>query len=303
MVPLQVRGQTFGALTLVWSTPQHRYTEADLQFAEEVARRAALAVDNARLYRQAREAETQLKQLNATLEHQVEERTAELQRSNRDLDQFSYVASHDLRSPLRGVEHLVHFISEDAADSLPEPSKKHLVLLRGRVKRMDTLLTDLLAYSRATRQRHPIERVEPTALVRAVVELLAPPAGFQVSIAEPLPILMTERIPLESILRNLIDNAIKHHHCPAEGRVTIAAQVVGSLIEFSVADNGPGIDPVLHDRIFEIFQTLKPRDQVEGSGMGLSVVKRLVESRGGQIGVESNPGQGATFRFTWPIAS
>jgi signal transduction histidine kinase len=166
---------------------------------------------------------------------------------------------------------------------------------------MDALLTDLLAYSRAGRQKHPIERVEPAVLVRSVVELLAPPPGFPVHVVEPMPTLITERIPLESIFRNLLDNAIKHHHCPASGQVTIAAQVSGSFIEFSVADNGPGIDPAFHDRIFEIFQTLKPRDQVEGSGIGLTLVRRLVESRGGQIQVASSPSQGATFRFTWPL--
>jgi signal transduction histidine kinase len=104
-------------------------------------------------------------------------------------------------------------------------------------------------------------------------------------------------------LRNLIDNAIKHHDCLTTGRVTIDAQLVGSCVEFTVTDNGPGIDPAFHARIFEIFRTLKPRDQVEGSGIGLSLVQRLVERRGGQIRVESSPRRGTTFRFTWPIES
>jgi PAS domain S-box-containing protein len=302
IVPLPVRGQILGALTLVRATPDHRYTEADLQLAEEVARRAALAVDNARLYREAREAESQLKQLNATLERQVEERTAELQRSNQELNQFAYIASHDLKSPLRGIEHLANFIHEDAAAVLPEPSKKHLAMLRGRVNRMDVLLTDLLAYSRAGRQQHSLEQVDTAALIHTLVDLLAPPPGFTVSSTSPLPTLMTQRVALETVFRNLIGNAIKHHDRPAAGLVHISARPQGQFIEFVVADNGPGIAPIFHERIFTLFQTLKPRDQVEGSGIGLAVVRRLVESLGGQVWVESSLGQGATFRFTWPQA-
>lgn len=244
--------------------------------------------------------EAALRELNATLEQQVAERTAELARSNRELDQFAYVASHDLRSPLRAIDHLASWISEDATHLLPEPSQEHLAKLRGRIKRMDTLLNDLLAYSRAGRHHHPIELVEAKVLVDNVIDLLAPPQGFVVTVDEPLPALMTERVPLETVFRNLLSNAIKHHHHPDEGRVTISAQDQGHFVEFSVADNGLGIDAAFHERVFEIFQTLHPRDQVEGSGVGLSLVRRLVESHGGRVWVESSRGRGATFRFTWP---
>jgi signal transduction histidine kinase len=112
--------------------------------------------------------------------------------------------------------------------------------------------------------------------------------------------LHTERVPLETVLRNLIGNAIKHHPQPSAGHVEITAQAQGPWVAIMVKDNGPGIDPAFHGRIFEIFQTLKPRDAIEGSGMGLTVVKKLVESRGGTIRVASRLGQGATFSFTWP---
>jgi len=241
-----------------------------------------------------------LRELNATLEQRVAERTIELERSNAELDRFAYIASHDLRSPLRAIDNLAGWISEDAAAVLPEPSQVHLSKLRGRIRRMDTLLNDLLDYSRAGRHHHPVEPVDSALLLRDIVELLAPPPGFVIERRDHLPLLMSERIPLETVFRNLIDNAIKHHHQPATGRVVISSQEQENFIEFSVADNGPGIDAPFYERIFEIFQTLQPRDQVEGSGMGLSIVKRLVESRGGVVTVHSTLGEGATFVFTWP---
>ena len=132
------------------------------------------------------------------------------------------------------------------------------------------------------------------------MELLALPPGLKVNLIGVLPTVVTERIPLETVLRNLLDNAIKHHHCPTSGCIVISAADQGPWIEFTGADVGPGIDPAYHARIFTIFQTLQPRDQVEGSGMGLAIVQRLVESRGGVIQVDSHRGAGATFRFTWP---
>lgn len=247
-----------------------------------------------------KKAETVLQQLNTILDLRVRERTAELERSNRDLDQFAYVASHDLKSPLRGIDHLASWISADAADLLPAASKEHLNKLRKRITRMEKLLDDLLAYSRAGRHRHPPELVNTASLLQDVIEFLALPPGFTVHIAETMPTLKTERTPLETVFRNLLSNACKHHDHPAAGAAWVNAIDQGDWIAFTVTDNGPGIAPEHHERIFQIFQTLKPRDQVEGSGIGLTVVQRLVESRGGEIQIESHLGAGATFRFTWP---
>lgn len=246
-------------------------------------------------------AEAALQEFNATLERLVAERTAELQRSNHELAQFAHVISHDLKAPLRAINHLAEWIEDDADGGLPSKSQEHLIRLRGRVKRMEKLLDDILAYSRAGRQRHPSEKVDTAMLVRDIVEMLAPPAGFTVTAQEPMPTFVAERVPLETVLRNLIGNAIKHHRDPANGCVTVSAYDRGNWVEFAVADNGPGIDPVYHQRIFEIFTTLQSRDQVEGSGIGLSVVQRTVEGRGGRVQLESALGSGATFYFTWPV--
>jgi PAS domain S-box-containing protein len=247
-----------------------------------------------------KQAEMALQEFNATLERLVGERTAELERSNQELAQFAYVISHDLKAPLRAINHLAQWIEQDARDSLPAPSQEHLARLQGRVQRMDKLLDDMLAFSRASSQRHAKEMVDTAALVRDIAEMQAPPPGFVVAAELPMPVFMAERVPLETTLRNLIGNAIKHHHAPARGRATVSAHRTGNWFEFAVADNGPGIEPDYHQRIFEIFSTLQPRDQVEGSGMGLSVVQKIVESRGGRVWVDSDLGRGAVFYFTWP---
>jgi PAS domain S-box-containing protein len=248
-----------------------------------------------------KQAEAELKLFNQRLEQRVQERTAELERSNRELDQFAYVASHDLKAPLRGINHLALWIYQDAADVLPTESKRHLLQLRGRIKRMEALLDDLLVYSRSNRVRYPKEAVHTDKLVRNILQLLAPPATMTVHLVGPLPNLHTERVALEQVLRNLLDNAIKHHDRP-DGSIQVTAQAVGEYVEFRISDDGPGIAPEYHERIFGVFQTLRPRDEVEGSGMGLAIVKKLIESRGGRIWVNSTPGQGATFCFTWPKA-
>ena len=260
--------------------------------------------------------EAELKEFNAQLEQQVQERTAELVLLNREMDEFNYVASHDLRAPLRAIHHLADWIKLDAGDRLPLASQGHLQKMQARVARMDQLLQDLLAYSRATRQRYRVETTASKAVVEDMVELLAPPAGFTVEIQPDLPVLLAERVPLETVFRNLIHNAIKHHlqpgdpqpsnHQPSNRHIWVTATEEGGWIEFVVADDGPGIAPEHHERIFQLFQTLKPRDQVEGSGMGLTLVKKLVEMRGGSIWVESSAGAGANFHFTWrkePISS
>jgi PAS domain S-box-containing protein len=300
IVPLEARQQMLGALTLARSNDRVPFDDEEIHFVADLGRRIALAIDNARLYEETRTAATQLRQWNETLEARVTERTAELERSNRELNQFAYVASHDLRAPLRAIENLAQWITEDAESLLPEASRGHLLKLRGRVRRMERLLDDLLAYSRAGRTAHQPQRVETVALVKGIVELLAPPLTFTVIVDPALPTLYTARVPLETVLRNLINNAIKHHRGGA-GQIIIRANRQGPLYEFIVEDDGPGIAPEFHARIFEMFQTLQPRDQVEGSGMGLAIVKKIVLSQGGDVWVDSAEGRGARFHFTWPV--
>lgn len=264
---------------------------------EPSSQRVALLFKDITARKQAAE---QLHLLNATLEQRVQERTAQLERSNRELDQFAYVASHDLKAPLRGIEHLANWIADDAHHLLPVGSRTHLVKLRERVQRMERLLNDLLAYSRVGRRDGTPETVDTTTLISDTVALLAPPAGFTVQTRGEFPALVTLKTPLAIVLRNLIGNAIKHHHQPARGKVEISVQPGEGFVEFCVRDNGPGIEPQYHERIFGVFQTLQPRDDVEGSGMGLALVKKTVEYRGGAVRVESTGSEGTAFYFTWP---
>lgn len=299
IVPLQARGQTLGAMSLIRVGATHPFVEADLAFAEELGRRMGLSVDNARLYQEARDAEARFRQLSETLELRVAERTAELERSNRELDQFAYVASHDLKAPLRAIENLSTWIEEDTEGALPAAVQEHLVKLRSRVQRMERLLDDLLAYSRAGRIYHRPELLEIEHLIREVLELQSIPPNFRVTVDPTTATIYTVRIPLETVLRNLIGNAIKHHD-RADGQVHIHIAEQPAAFQICVEDDGPGIAPQFHQRIFEMFQTLQPRDEREGSGIGLTIVKKLVEHVGGRIWLESHEGRGARFYFTWP---
>lgn len=221
-----------------------------------------------------------------------------LERSNQELDQFAYVASHDLKAPLRAIANLAEWIEEDLADQLPDESREHMNLLRGRVHRMVALIDGILQHSRAGRKQQ-VEIVNVSALVSEVIELLTPPPEVLIVVEPGMPIFKGEKIPLEQVFMNLIGNAIKYANSP-DARVWVSVRDIGKYYEFAIADNGSGIAPLYHEKIWSIFQRLEARDKVEGTGIGLSVVKKIVESRGGRVSVESEIGAGATFRFTWP---
>lgn len=245
---------------------------------------------------------TERRQTEAALRQRAEalaQTTAALARSNRELDQFAYAASHDLKAPLRGIANLAQWIEEDLDPLLTGETRRHMELLRGRVQRMEALIDGLLQFSRVGRERVVSEPVDVGQLVADVIDLLAPPASFTIEVAPDLPTLLAPRLPLHQVFANLIGNAVKHHH-RTDGTVSVTGRDLGSRFEFAVRDDGPGIGAAYHEKIFHIFQTLAPRDQVEGTGVGLALVKRIVESQGGTITVESNEGAGATFRFTWP---
>jgi PAS domain S-box-containing protein len=224
-----------------------------------------------------------------------------LARSNQELDQFAYVASHDLKAPLRGIANLSQWIEEDLGDNLGAENKSQMDLLRGRVHRMEALIDGILQYSRAGRVKAKPEMIDTGLLAKEVIELIAPPPDVTINVALRMPTIRTEKVPLQQVFMNLIGNAVKHARSD-DARIDVTWADVGDFYEFSVTDNGPGIAPQYHERIFGIFQTLEARDKVEGTGIGLSVVQKIVEAKGGRVRVISDVGQGATFSFQWPKA-
>ena len=223
-----------------------------------------------------------------------------LKKSNEDLDRFAYVASHDLKAPLRGIANLTEWLVDDLRDKLTPETAEYAKLLQNRVQRMEALIDGILQYSRAGRSRDTPEQIDVGELVSDVVELICPPPQFEIRLGSFWPTIRTERTPLQQVFMNLIGNAIKHADGDAPVIDVRMRDEGADYCEFSVTDNGPGVAPEYHDRIFQIFQTLKARDEVEGTGIGLSVVKRTVENQGGQVWIESEAGKGATFSFLWP---
>jgi PAS domain S-box-containing protein len=236
----------------------------------------------------------ELTQLNDTLAST----NAELRSRNQDLDQFAYVASHDLKAPLRAIASLSEWIEEDLAEQIPEENRQQIYLLRSRVYRMEALINGILDYSRIGKRQVPIETVDVRVLLEEIIDTLAPPPTFIIEIGLEMPIIKTRRLLLQRVLTNLLDNAHKHHP-RNDGNVTVSVTDQGRWYEFAIQDDGNGIDPLYHDKIFTIFQTLQSRDTQENTGVGLSIIKKILETEGGSIRVESTEGEGATFRFTW----
>ena len=234
------------------------------------------------------------------LVRELEETQAELVRSNKELDNFAYLASHDLRAPLRAIRNAACWLEEDLADKLDDTSRGNLDLLRNRVERMDRLLSDLLEHSRIGRVDHVAAEITGAELIDNLRELSHGARGLRVEASPALLAGTYVQMPLQTVLLNLVSNAMKHHD-KTEGRIYVDVTTTDDgAPRFSVTDDGPGIEAKYHERIFEIFQTLRSRDHVEGSGMGLAMVKKYVALAGGEIEIRSEPGAGSRFAFTWP---
>jgi PAS domain S-box-containing protein len=225
--------------------------------------------------------------------------TQELLQSNKELDDFAYVASHDLKAPLRGIVQLANWIEEDLASSLDAQTKEYLILMHNRINRLNKLLDDLLAYSRVGREQGGLTETNFDDLTKDIFQLLNPPQGFELKLMTNVSSIVTLAVPFELLLRNLINNAIKHHDKEA-GLITVKIEEKIGEYQVTVSDDGPGIPPEHQAKVFQIFQTLKPRDEVEGSGMGLAIVKKILDRYRCKINIKSDGVRGTDICFSWP---
>ncbi len=222
-----------------------------------------------------------------------------LQVANRELSDFAVIVSHDLKNPLRAVATLARWLETDYANKLDDEGRANLAEMVKRVGRMDRMIDGILAYSRLGRTEEGREPVALAALVPLVVQDLSPSTRVEIHIAAGLPLVYGEPVRLRQLFQNLIANAIKYGDKP-QTEIRVDWTDAGERWQFSVADNGPGIEERHFERIFKIFQTLAPKDRTDSTGVGLALVKRIVERGGGRVWVESRMGEGSVFHFTWP---
>lgn len=255
----------------------------------------------AEVFRQRNLEQQQLLEKSESLANQLAIKAEELEATNSELDSFAYVASHDLKSPLRGIQQLAAWIEEDSGHLLPHESIKHFQAMQSRVHRMENLLEDLLNFSRVGRTEIQLEQVDLNELLQGILEITDNPSNAKINVPEPLPTLETARIPIEQVFLNLIGNAIKHNDKEKDGRIDVLWEQQEDHYLFHIRDNGPGIEPRHHERVFQMYQRVGD-GSVDGSGMGLAIVKKQIERHQGSIRLDSNPGEGVTFTVTWPIA-
>lgn len=235
-----------------------------------------------------------LNQMSETLDKSFKE----LKKKNQELDQFAYVVSHDLKAPLRGIANIIAWVEEDHETDLTPDIKHNLALIKGRTSRLENMINGLLEYARVGKTKKGAEQVDLAKMFADISELIVPSNVSLVKEGD-LRVVYAERLHLEQVFINLISNAIKHN-AANEPRVTVRAEDKGTHYEFAVSDNGPGIEKEYFEKIFVIFQTLQERDAFESTGVGLAIVKKIVEDHKGTIYVKSEVGKGSTFVFTWP---
>ena len=318
VVPLKRRDSILGILMMVWAESGKSYTDTDLRFAEDVAARAAVAIENARLYRDAKAAADRLKAFNATLERSVEDRTEKLGRAikllearNRELQDFAYVASHDLQEPLRKISTFAELVVEEYGEVVGEDGRYYLSRMQDASRRMARLITDLLSYSRISSRAEPFQSIdlnEILDLVRTDVEMALKDAKGTIDVGM-LPTIDADPTQMRQLFQNLIVNALKFRKPDvlpvvkvqiANGSTGNGKSTYDSCV-IEVADNGIGFDERHVGRIFLPFKRLNERGHYPGTGVGLAICKRIVDRHGGSIAARSAPGEGSTFRVTLPV--
>lgn len=264
-----------------------------VQFADEISKGNFIKLRDER-NDEMKELSNSLNTMSATLKRTFRELTSK----NNELDQFAYVVSHDLKAPLRGIDNLSTWIEEDHGEDLSADVHEKLKMIRGRTRRLENLINGLLEYARIDKAVGELETVDVWQIINEQLDLLVP-ENFIVRLKGDFPKLFTVRVHLEQVFANLISNAVKYND-KLDPMIIITCLQQKDVYLFSVSDNGEGFESTYSEKIFTIFQTLKERDAFESTGVGLAIVKRIIERKKTKIEVQSIPGQGSVFSFTWP---
>lgn len=302
-VPLRTPNGAIGVLVVQHYEETHAYAEGDVEFITSVAGQVAVAIERRRAEVALRRSEAELKRFAAKLES-----------SNRELQDFASVASHDLQEPLRKIQAFGDRLKTKHGDALGEGGRDYLERMQNAAGRMQTLINDLLTFSRVTTKAQPFVKVDLTEVAAGVVsdlEARVERSGGRVEMGEMLT-LDADPLQMRQLLQNLIGNALKFHKpdgpplvkvwCErAASGVDVEGVVGGDLCRILVEDNGIGFDEKYLDRIFTVFQRLHGRHAYEGTGVGLAVVRRIAERHGGSVTATSEPGRGSTFVVTLPV--
>ena len=222
----------------------------------------------------------------------------ETQQINKQLDEFVYIVSHDLKAPLRGLSSVTSFLEEELGADLKPEVRELLEMVKSRTVRMQNLIDGILHYSRMASNKTEKEQVNLSEIIANIIDLLTVPDHVRIEYPDNIPTIFGEKIKLHEVFQNLISNAITYND-KDQAIVRITFVDKGTYYEFSIADNGIGIKPEYHEKIFGVFQTLKPKDKLESTGIGLTIVKKIIERQGGKVWVTSELGKGAIFSFTW----
>jgi len=298
-IPLLKQQKVLGILYLENNLINSVFTREQIELTRLLTAQAAIALQNTQLIKNMRLSQNKIEILNKDLEQRVQERTEELNRANQELKNFAYVVSHDLKAPLRAINQLSAWLAEDYADAFDEDGLEQMALLRDRVKRMHEMIDGILQYSRVGRIKETEENVDIAQLIEEVIHLISPPETIKISIQSHLPVIKTEKLRIYQVFQNLLDNAVKYND-KEQGRIDVSCIEQQQYWQFCIADNGSGIDKKYQQKVFQLFQTLKPKDQSNSSGIGLSLIEKIVNNWGGKIRIESETGKGCAFIFTIP---
>lgn len=296
---LQMQQQVLGVLYLENSLIKSVFSLEDIEMTRLLTAQAAIALQNTLLVEEMKQSQQQIEKLNKELEQRVVARTSALNKANEELKNFAYVVSHDLKAPLRAISQLSGWIAEDYGTAFDAEGKEQMALLQSRARRMHEMIEGILQYSRVGRIKEPDEPIDINLLLHDLIRHIAPPPHIEIKLQAGLPVVIGEKLKLFQVFQNLLDNAIKYND-KSHGVIEITCRDRDVFWEFSVKDNGPGIPELYRDKVFQLFQTLAPKDQSDSTGIGLSLIEKIIDNWGGQIRLESEPEKGCNFTFTIP---